>query len=42
MIADGAGLACGVFEYLISLGDMCPKVVAATHFHGKLFIGARL
>jgi DNA mismatch repair protein MSH5 len=31
--ADGAGLACGVFEYLLNLGDTRPKVVAATHFH---------
>ncbi|KAF2748154.1 hypothetical protein M011DRAFT_422382 [Sporormia fimetaria CBS 119925] len=31
--SDGAGLACAVFEYLLSLGDECPKVVGATHFH---------
>ena len=32
--ADGAGLACGVFEYLLNLGpEKSPKVVAATHFH---------
>lgn len=30
---DGAGLACGIFEYLLSLGDDKPKVLAATHFH---------
>lgn len=30
---DGAGLACGVFEHLLSLGDDRPKVLAATHFH---------
>lgn len=30
---DGAGLACGLFEYLLGLGDNRPKVVAATHFH---------
>lgn len=30
---DGAGLACGVLEYLLSLEDERPKVVAATHFH---------
>lgn len=30
---DGAGLACGLFEYLLSLGDERPKVLAATHFH---------
>ncbi|PGH21494.1 hypothetical protein AJ80_03162 [Polytolypa hystricis UAMH7299] len=29
----GAGLACGLFEYLLSLGDERPKVLAATHFH---------
>ncbi|MCJ1249396.1 MutS protein msh5 [Trapelia coarctata] len=31
--ADGAGLACGVFEHLLSLGDGRPKVLGATHFH---------
>ncbi|OAL67108.1 DNA mismatch repair protein Msh5 [Trichophyton rubrum] len=30
---DGAGLACGLFEYLLSVGDQRPKVIAATHFH---------
>lgn len=30
---DGAGLACGVFEYFLSLGDKRPKVLGATHFH---------
>jgi DNA mismatch repair protein MSH5 len=30
---DGAGLACGVLEHLLSLDNLCPKVVAATHFH---------
>ncbi|RKF63192.1 MutS protein-like protein 5 [Erysiphe neolycopersici] len=30
---DGAGLCCGVFEYLLSLGPERPKVLAATHFH---------
>ncbi|MCJ1405214.1 MutS protein msh5 [Xylographa trunciseda] len=30
---DGAGLSCGVFEYLLSLGDARPKVLGATHFH---------
>ena len=30
---DGAGLACGVFEYLLGLGDNRPKVLGATHFH---------
>lgn len=32
---DGAGLMCGVLEYLKGLGDESPKVLAATHFHGK-------
>lgn len=31
--ADGAGLACGVFEHLLSLGNERPKVLGATHFH---------
>ncbi len=33
--SDGAGLACGVFEYLLSLGAArkSPKVLAATHYH---------
>lgn len=30
---DGAGLACGVFEYFLSLGTDRPKVLGATHFH---------
>ncbi|RDI85632.1 hypothetical protein Vi05172_g4312 [Venturia inaequalis] len=30
---DGAGLACGILDYLIGLEDDCPKVLAATHFH---------
>lgn len=30
---DGAGLATGVFEYFLSLGENAPKVIAATHFH---------
>ena len=30
---DGAGLACGLFDYLLSLGGQRPKVLAATHFH---------
>ncbi|KAL6239923.1 DNA mismatch repair protein MutS [Aspergillus navahoensis] len=29
---DGVGLACGIFEHLLSLEDT-PKVIAATHFH---------
>lgn len=33
MIVDGAGLACGLFEYLLSVGDQRPKVIAATYFH---------
>ncbi|EGE03201.1 DNA mismatch repair protein msh5 [Trichophyton equinum CBS 127.97] len=31
--SDGAGLACGLFEYVLSVGDQRPKVIAATHFH---------
>ncbi|KAI9759034.1 MAG: MutS protein msh5 [Chaenotheca gracillima] len=31
--SDGAGLACGVFEYLLRLGNNRPKVLGATHFH---------
>lgn len=34
--SDGAGLACAVFEHLLSLGEECPKVIGATHFHGEL------
>lgn len=34
--SDGAGLACAVMEYLLSLGCDRPKVVGATHFHGKI------
>ncbi|KAF4590716.1 MutS protein msh5 [Pleurotus pulmonarius] len=30
---DGAGLFCGVIHHLLSRGDGCPKVLAATHFH---------
>ncbi|KAJ5291761.1 DNA mismatch repair protein MutS core [Penicillium angulare] len=30
--SDGIGLACGIFEHLLSLEDS-PKVLAATHFH---------
>ncbi|KAK6586221.1 hypothetical protein PZA11_001278 [Diplocarpon coronariae] len=30
---DGAGLCCGVFDYLLSLGENQPKVLGATHFH---------
>ncbi|KAK0104513.1 MutS protein msh5 [Cadophora gregata] len=30
---DGAGLCCGVLEYLLSLERHQPKVLAATHFH---------
>jgi DNA mismatch repair protein MSH5 len=30
---DGAALACGVFEYFLSLGAHRPKVLGATHFH---------
>ena len=30
---DGAGLTAGVLEHFLNLGEECPKVVAATHFH---------
>ncbi|MCJ1385759.1 MutS protein msh5 [Xylographa soralifera] len=30
---DGAGLSCGVFEHLLGLGNIRPKVLGATHFH---------
>ena len=30
---DGAGLACGLFEYFLGLGPQRPKVLGATHFH---------
>lgn len=33
LAADGAGLACGVFEHFLDLGDGTPKVLGATHFH---------
>lgn len=30
---DGAGLAAGVFSYLLSRRNQAPKVLASTHFH---------
>ena len=33
MTLDGAGLACGVFEHFLGLGENRPKTLAATHFH---------
>ncbi|KAL9071237.1 MAG: hypothetical protein Q9157_005541 [Trypethelium eluteriae] len=30
---DGAGLAAGVFNHLLELGNEKPKAIAATHFH---------
>lgn len=38
--SDGAGLACGVFEYFLSLGPDRPKVLGATHFHEIFESGA--
>jgi DNA mismatch repair protein MSH5 len=38
--ADGAGLACGVFEHFLSLGPERPKVLGATHFHEIFESGA--
>jgi DNA mismatch repair protein MSH5 len=32
-VSDGAGLCCGVFQYLLDLGVHRPKVLGATHFH---------
>ena len=34
--SDGAGLAAGVFHHLLGRGDECPKVLGATHFHGRV------
>lgn len=31
--SDGAGLACAVFEHLLSLAENNPKVLGATHYH---------
>jgi DNA mismatch repair protein MSH5 len=31
--SDGAGLCCGVFQYLLDPGAHRPKVLAATHLH---------
>ena len=36
---DGAGLAAGVFHYLLSLGRNAPKVLVATHFHEIFSLG---
>ena len=30
---DGSGLACGVFEHFLHLGEKSPKVLGATHYH---------
>jgi DNA mismatch repair protein MSH5 len=30
---DGAGLCCGVLEYLLALDEDRPRVLAAAHFH---------
>lgn len=38
--SDGAGLACGVLEYFLSLGVNRPKVLGATHFHEIFGSGA--
>ena len=39
--SDGAGLCCGVFQYLLDLGVHRPKVLAATHFH-EIFVNGFL
>jgi DNA mismatch repair protein MSH5 len=36
---DGAGLAAGVFQYLLSLGAEAPRTLAATHFHEIFNLG---
>jgi DNA mismatch repair protein MSH5 len=36
---DGAGLAAGTFLHLLSLGNECSKVLAATHFHEIFELG---
>jgi DNA mismatch repair protein MSH5 len=36
---DGAGLAAGVFHYLLSLGANSPKTLVATHFHEIFDLG---
>jgi|TARA_R110002003_G_scaffold28_28_gene1756 DNA mismatch repair protein MSH5 len=33
--SDGAGLACAVMDHLLGLGSERPKVIGATHFHGR-------
>jgi DNA mismatch repair protein MSH5 len=33
LIADGAGLLCGVLKSLLARGSECPKVLVATHLH---------
>lgn len=35
-LTDGAGLFTGIIKYLLSLGESCPLVFAATHFHEVL------
>jgi DNA mismatch repair protein MSH5 len=40
--SDGAGLACAVMEHLLSLGNERPKVIGATHFHGRKAICNKL
>ncbi|EXJ55077.1 hypothetical protein A1O7_08002 [Cladophialophora yegresii CBS 114405] len=36
---DGAGLATGVFQHLLSLGTNAPKTLVATHFHEIFDLG---
>lgn len=31
-VADGAGLACGVYCHLLSMGNRVPKTLVATHY----------
>jgi DNA mismatch repair ATPase MutS len=35
--ADGAALFCSILGYFLSTGSNCPKVLASTHFHGKMY-----
>lgn len=37
--SNGAGLAAGLFQHLLSRGNEAPKVMAATHFHEIFELG---
>ncbi|KAJ3042960.1 MutS protein msh5 [Rhizophlyctis rosea] len=34
---DGIGLFCAVMEHFVRRGDDCPRLIAATHFHGRVY-----